>query len=293
MSALGHVEADRLLLRGKVSDPPARTLSAGRKGPTGQRGGTRAARSRPASCRRRRAIVETFMIAGGTVYLVGAGGDPGLLTRRGLTILHTANVIVYDRLASASELLLEARPDPRLVYVGKLPDRHSFSQHEINEILAQEGHSQACRLPLERRRPLRLRTRWEEADHLAARRVPLEVVPGVTSALAAPACTGIPVTDRRVASSFAVVTGHGRPISTSIGRPSSRPKISRGADGHGQPEAHVDALLASRAPDTPAAVIEWGATNRRATVSSTSASSPPKSPQRASLRPPSSSSGTS
>jgi uroporphyrinogen III methyltransferase/synthase len=209
----------------------------------------------------------------GIVHLVGAGpGDPGLITRRGLEVLRTADVVVYDRLVGP-ELLLEARPEARLIYVGKSPERHALTQDEINEVLAREGaagHS-VCRL--KGGDPFVFGRGGEEADYLRARGVPFVVVPGVTSAIAAPAYAGIPITDRRAASSFAVVTGH-----------EEADKAESSVDWRALANA-ADTLVvlmgvrhmrqitqelveAGRAANTPAAVVQWGTTGRQRVVRS-------------------------
>ena len=142
------------------------------------------------------------------VSLVGAGpGDPGLLTRRGLARLQSCDVLVYDALVGA-ELPQLARAGAELIYVGKRAGHHSMTQDEINEVIvkhAREGKT-VCRL--KGGDPFVFGRGGEEALFCRENEVPFEIVPGVTSSIAAPAYAGIPVTHRDVASSFAVVTGH-------------------------------------------------------------------------------------
>jgi uroporphyrinogen III methyltransferase / synthase len=144
----------------------------------------------------------------GKVYLVGAGpGDPGLLTVRGLELLRAAEVIVYDQLVNPA-LLREASASPIQVFVGKQAGRHCIAQTEINDILigyARLGHEV---LRLKGGDPFVFGRGGEEAEALAEAGIPFEVVPGVSSAVAVPAYAGIPLTHRKFASSFAVVTGH-------------------------------------------------------------------------------------
>jgi uroporphyrinogen III methyltransferase/synthase len=144
----------------------------------------------------------------GTVYLVGAGpGDPGLLTVRGLELLRRADVIVYDQLVNPV-LLEEAIPGAIKIFAGKQAGRHCVAQTEINEVLigyARLGHDV---LRLKGGDPFVFGRGGEEAEALADAQVPFEVVPGVSSAVAVPAYAGIPLTHRKFASSFAVVTGH-------------------------------------------------------------------------------------
>lgn len=143
-----------------------------------------------------------------TVSLVGAGpGDVGLITKRGHERVQSADVVVYDALVNP-ELLANARRDAELIYAGKRAGAHSLTQEEINAILierAREGKA-VCRL--KGGDPFVFGRGGEEALACFEAQIPFEIVPGVTSAFAAPAYAGIPVTHREVATSFAVVTGH-------------------------------------------------------------------------------------
>ena len=147
---------------------------------------------------------------GGIVYLVGAGpGDPGLITRRGLDLLRSADVVVYDRLVHP-DLLAEAAPWAARVFVGKRAGTggHATAQQEINALLVASARAGRRVVRLKGGDPFVFGRGAEECEALRAAGVPHEVVPGVTSAIAAPAAAGIPVTDRRYASAFAVVAGH-------------------------------------------------------------------------------------
>ncbi len=130
------------------------------------------------------------------VYLVGAGpGDPKLITVKGLECLQKAEVIVYDRLISP-RLLEQCQPEVEKIFVGKEPGRHAMSQEDINQLLvtkAREGKT-VCRL--KGGDPFIFGRGGEEAEALAEAGVRFEVVPGVTSAIAAPSYAGIPVTHR-------------------------------------------------------------------------------------------------
>jgi uroporphyrinogen III methyltransferase/synthase len=149
--------------------------------------------------------------APGTVFLVGAGpGDPGLVTLRGLAALRAADVVVYDRLA-APALLAHARPDAELVDAGKAPRRHRMSQEEINRLLVARARAGRTVVRLKGGDPFVFGRGGEEAEALAAAGIPVQVVPGVTSATAAPAAAGIPVTHRDLAASVAVATAHEAP----------------------------------------------------------------------------------
>ena len=147
------------------------------------------------------------LAASGFVHLVGAGpGDPGLLTVRAAEILRTAEVVVYDRLVGDDVLAMAGTPER--IYVGKGKDCHSVSQSEINDLLVKLGQDgrRVCRL--KGGDPFVFGRGGEEAATLAKAGVSFEVVPGITSAVAAPAYAGIPLTDRSVSSSFACVTAH-------------------------------------------------------------------------------------
>src|SRR5262247_2625627 len=144
----------------------------------------------------------------GTVYLVGAGPvDPGLITVRGLQLLHQAQVIVYDQLVNV-ELLEETPSTATRIFVGKQAGRHCIAQEEINRILVDHARLGYQVVRLKGGDPFVFGRGGEEAEALANARIPFEIVPGVSSAVAVPAYTGIPLTHRKFASSFAVVTGH-------------------------------------------------------------------------------------
>jgi len=144
----------------------------------------------------------------GTVALVGAGpGDPGLMTLRGRRLLRRADVVVYDRLVDR-RLLDLAAAGARLVFAGKADGHHALAQVAINDALIFHARRGRRVVRLKGGDPFVFGRGGEEAEALAAAGIPFQVVPGVTSAVAAPAAAGIPLTHRDVASSFAVVTGH-------------------------------------------------------------------------------------
>src|SRR6476620_10672968 len=146
-----------------------------------------------------------------TVYLVGAGpGDPGLLTVRGAELLAAADVVVYDRLASFALLALAPATAER-VSVGKAPGQAEMTQDEINAVLVARGTAGLEVVRLKGGDPFVFGRGGEEAEACITAGVPFEVVPGITSAIAAAADAGSPVTHRRVSTSFTVVTGHEDP----------------------------------------------------------------------------------
>jgi uroporphyrinogen III methyltransferase/synthase len=209
-----------------------------------------------------------------TVYLVGAGpGDPGLLTRRGESLLRAADVVVYDRLASAALLEL-AGPDAELVDVGKAPGRAALSQEQINELLVTRARDGGAVVRLKGGDPFVFGRGGEEAEACITAGVPFEVVPGVTSAIAAPAYAGIPVTHRGVSTHFTVVTGHEDPTKNgtdvdwdALARVGGTLVILMGA---GRVAEVTKALIAGgRDSDTPAAAVRWGTRPEQRTVRAT------------------------
>src|SRR5579875_597139 len=142
----------------------------------------------------------------GKVFLVGAGpGDPGLLTIKGKMCLEKADVILYDRLA-APELLEFAHHGTELIDVGKTPENHAYKQSEIHDILLDRAGQGLTVVRLKGGDPFVFGRGGEEAEVLAKAGIPYEIVPGVSSAIAAPAYAGIPVTHRDHSAVFHVVT---------------------------------------------------------------------------------------
>jgi uroporphyrinogen III methyltransferase/synthase len=207
------------------------------------------------------------------VYLVGAGpGDPGLLTLRAAELLERADVLVYDALVSPA--ILERAAAPRRIYVGKRGGEHSRTQDEINGILVDLAREHRCVVRLKGGDPFVFGRGGEEALILARAGIPFEVVPGVTAGIAAPAYAGIPVTQRGMAASVAFVTGHEDP--TKADTDVDWAHLARGVGtvvfymGVGRMADNFRRLVeAGRAPDTPAAVIEWGTYPRQRTVTGT------------------------
>lgn len=147
----------------------------------------------------------------GKVYLIGAGpGDAGLITLKGLEALRKADVIVYDHLASDS-LLNETKPEAEWIDAGKYAGNHHMKQREIEKVLIERAGMGMQVARLKGGDPYIFGRGGEEAMALSAAGVPFTVIPGVSSAYAAAASAGIPVTHRRVASSFHVITGHEDP----------------------------------------------------------------------------------
>ncbi|MCD7843378.1 MAG: uroporphyrinogen-III C-methyltransferase [Clostridiales bacterium] len=198
----------------------------------------------------------------GKVTLVGAGpGDPGLLTRKGETALRAAEVVVYDRLI-APELLELLPPTAERIDVGKQADHHPVPQWRINEILLEKAQEGKNVVRLKGGDPFLFGRGGEELDLLAQHHIPFEVVPGVTSALAAPAFAGIPVTHRDYASSLHIVTGHakaGSPLQINFQALAEAGGTCVFLMGVSALERICEGLLgAGMAENTPAAVVERG-----------------------------------
>ncbi|WP_134684805.1 uroporphyrinogen-III C-methyltransferase [Brevibacillus migulae] len=201
----------------------------------------------------------------GKVFLVGAGpGDPKLITVRGMETIKQADCIVYDRLASP-RLLAHARPDVELIYCGKLPDRHTLTQEEINQVLVDKALEGKVVTRLKGGDPSIFGRVGEEAEELAKHDIPFEIVPGITSGIAAPAYAGIPVTHRDYNSSLAIVTGHERPDKTESSI--NWEKLATAVEtivfymGVGNlPFIREQLIKYGRSPQTPVALVRWGTT---------------------------------
>ena len=214
------------------------------------------------------------MPSAGFVSLVGAGpGDPELISVKGLRRLRAADVIVYDALVNP-ELLRECRSDATLIDVGKRGGKPSPGQDAINMLLVAHARAGQQVVRLKGGDPFVFGRGGEEAEALQEAGVAWEVVPGVSSAIGAPAYAGIPVTHRSCASSFAVVAGHEDPA-----RPDSRINwagLATGVDtlvflmGVSRLAQITEQLVAHGRPaDTPAAVIRWGTSWEQETVCGT------------------------
>jgi uroporphyrinogen III methyltransferase / synthase len=147
----------------------------------------------------------------GTVYLVGAGpGDAGLLTLRGAELLRRADVVIYDVLANP-ELLRLAPRTAEFIPRGSRTSDKALTQDQLNALMISKAGEGKCVVRLKGGDPYIFGRGGEEAEELAAANIPFEVVPGVSSIVAAPNYAGIPLTHRGVASTFTVLTGHEDP----------------------------------------------------------------------------------
>ncbi len=199
----------------------------------------------------------------GKVYLVGAGpGDPGLITLKGKGLLQCADVVVYDALVSPP-ILEMINPEAEHIHAGKRRGRHSKKQDEITEILIEKAKENAIVVRLKGGDPFVFGRGGEEMEDLVKMGIPVEVVPGVTSGIAAPAYAGIPLTHRNYSSSVTFVTGH-----EAAGK--YRPEVNWKAIAQGSETlviymgihnlTHItsELIAAGRKPETPIALIRWG-----------------------------------
>ncbi|MCP4106181.1 MAG: uroporphyrinogen-III C-methyltransferase [Desulfobacteraceae bacterium] len=208
------------------------------------------------------------------VFLIGAGpGDPGLITVKGLECIKNADVIIYDYLASPA-LLKHASENAELIYVGKKGGDHTLSQDGINALIAEKTKSGLTVARLKGGDPFIFGRGGEEAEILVNEGIPFEIVPGVTSAIAAPAYAGIPLTHREYNATVAFVTGHEDPTKDESGI--NWECLAKGIGTivffmgvKNLPNITTQLLNHGMSPDTPVALVRWGTTPRQVTVSGT------------------------
>ncbi len=210
----------------------------------------------------------------GKVYLVGAGpGDPGLITIKGKECIAAADVIIYDHLASP-RLLDHAKKTAKILYVGKKEGHHILAQEKINALIVEEAKKENIVVRLKGGDPFIFGRGGEEAEVLVEAGIPFEIVSGVSSAIAAPAYAGIPLTHRKFTATLAFVTGHETPdkeksninwdaLAKGIGTivflmgVKNLPRIVKKLIDHGKPQ------------ETPVALVRWGTTANQITVTGT------------------------
>ncbi len=210
----------------------------------------------------------------GSVYLVGAGpGDPELITVKGLECIRKADVVIYDFLA-APGLLAHAPKEAEILYVGKKGGDHTLSQEAINALIVEKASQGLKVVRLKGGDPYIFGRGGEEAEVLVDAGIPYEVVPGVTSAIAAPAYAGIPLTHRAFTSTVGFITGHEDPTKTASGI--HWDALARGMGtlvflmGMKNLENLVLRLKAAGlSGSTPVALVRWGTTPDQVTVTGT------------------------
>ncbi len=199
----------------------------------------------------------------GKVYLVGAGpGDPGLITVKGKALLECADVVIYDALVSPP-ILAMVNPIAEMIHAGKRMGQHSLLQEDTTKLLIEKAKENAIVVRLKGGDPFIFGRGGEEMEDLAAVGIAVEVVPGITSGIAAPAYANIPLTHRNYSSSVIFVTGH---ESVEKYRPSLNwGAIAQGAETiviymgiHKLPSIVAELLAAGLSAQTPIALIRWG-----------------------------------
>jgi uroporphyrin-III C-methyltransferase len=199
----------------------------------------------------------------GKVYLVGAGpGDAGLMTLKGKALLETCDVVLYDALVS-DEILAMINPIAEKIHAGKRRGHHSLLQEETTQLLIEKAQSHAIVVRLKGGDPFIFGRGGEELADLRSHGIEVEVVPGITSGIAAPAYAGIPLTHRDFSSSVIFVTGHEsagkyRPEIqwTAIAQAAETIVVYMGL--HNLPEIVSKLILAGLPDSTPVALIRQG-----------------------------------
>jgi uroporphyrin-III C-methyltransferase len=199
----------------------------------------------------------------GKVYLLGAGpGDPGLMTLKGKALLECADVVIYDALVSP-QILAMIHPEAEQISAGKRRGRHSLVQEETTQLLIEKAQTHAIVVRLKGGDPFVFGRGGEEMEDLLQAGVPVEVIPGITSGIAAPAYAGIPLTHRNYSSSVTFVTGH---ESAGKYRPTVNwQAIAQGSETiviymgiHNLPYIIDQLLQAGLSAETPIALVRWG-----------------------------------
>ena len=210
----------------------------------------------------------------GCVYLIGAGpGDPELITVKGLRLIRDADVILYDGLANP-EFLKEARRECECINVEKRPGFQRVQQDEINQMMVNRAQEGLTVVRLKGGDPIVFGRGGEEAEVLRKHNIPFEIVPGITSAIAAPAYAGIPVTHRGISPHVTIVTGttaslegDGKVDWEGLAKVGGTLLILMGTQKRGEIARRL--IAGGRPPETPVAAIQWGSLPLQRTVRTT------------------------
>lgn len=210
----------------------------------------------------------------GICYLAGAGpGDLGLVTLRVKEIVESADVIVYDALCNP-EILRWAAPGAEIIYAGKRANQHALKQDETNALLVMKTKEGKKVARLKGGDPFLFGRGGEEAEELAKAGLRFEIVPGVTSAIAAPAYAGIPVTHREHTAQLTIFTGHEDPT-----KPESKLDYAQLAKNPGTKimlmgverlgTISKEFIAHGASPDLPVALVRWGTTGQQRSIAGT------------------------
>lgn len=206
--------------------------------------------------------------------LVGAGpGDLKLMTIKGMEAIREADVILYDRLINPM-LLGSAKDGCELIYCGKLPNRHTLRQEAINSLLVEKALEGKTVLRLKGGDPAVFGRVGEEAQELVENGIEFEIVPGITSGIAAPLYAGIPVTHRNFGESFAIVTAHdksanGEPLLDWASLANGIDTIAFYMGVRNLPYICTNLIKHGKSPQTPVILIQWGTFSRQKTLEGT------------------------
>ncbi|MDI6786551.1 MAG: uroporphyrinogen-III C-methyltransferase [bacterium] len=207
----------------------------------------------------------------GKVYLVGGGpGDPQLITVKAVNCIRKADVVIYDCLID-KELLDYSKVDAELIFAGKHNKLHVISQNEINKLILKKSKEGKNVVRLKGGDPYLLARGSEEALYLAKYKIPFEVIPGVSSAMAVPNYAGIPLTQRGISSLVTIITGHEDPSKKNsainwkaLAQQKGTLVILMGVENL---SLIIDKLISyGKEKNTPIAVIRWGTTSEQKTV---------------------------
>ena len=206
----------------------------------------------------------------GKIFFVGAGpGDPKLITVRGMELLQKADVIVYDRLANP-RLLSFANDQADLIYCGKDANHHTLTQDEINQVIVREAKAGKWVVRLKGGDPCIFGRVGEEAEECVEAQIPFEIVPGITSGIAAPAYAGIPLTHRDYNASLAFVTGHrsqkNEAEDLDWGKLTTIGTLVIYMGVRNLPHICEKLIEHGKNPETPVALVKWGTTNQQKTL---------------------------
>ncbi|MCL2134514.1 MAG: uroporphyrinogen-III C-methyltransferase [Candidatus Bathyarchaeota archaeon] len=213
-------------------------------------------------------------MAFGKVYLIGAGpGDPKLLTVKAVEIIKTANVLIYDRLGITEEVLNMVPTTAERIFVGKRTGLHEVPQDQITNLIVQKAKEGGIVVRLKGGDPFIFGRGGEEAEALVAQGIPFEVIPGISSSIAAPMYAGIPLTHRDYAASVAIITGH---RAGEAEKPVEWVKIANAVDtmvilmGVESLENIIDKLIKGGInPDKSVAIVESGTLPQQRTIIAT------------------------